>query len=123
MANWRARGGLNPTHCDCGAGLRGRERRCTPCRAEADRLSHVQRRYGLTPEEYNQLVVEADGRCQACGEEPPRSGSPSQRHLHVDHDHDTGMVRGLLCYGCNLALGLVQDDPAKLRGLIAYLEE
>ena len=44
------------------------------------------------------------------------------RHLHVDHDHETGKIRGLLCHACNIVLGLVKDDPDRLRLLANYLE-
>jgi len=44
------------------------------------------------------------------------------RPLVVDHDHSTGRVRKLLCNACNLAIGMVQEDPARLRALAAYLE-
>lgn len=54
--------------------------------------------------------------CEVCGR------PPGQRRLHFDHDHTTGLFRGWLCSGCNIALGHVQDDPAILRALVLYLE-
>ncbi len=56
------------------------------------------------------------GRCESCGRAP---GSP--RDLHTDHDHRTGSFRGVLCRDCNLALGLLQDDPEKIMALFRYL--
>jgi hypothetical protein len=50
------------------------------------------------------------------------SGSHSQRNLHIDHDHETGEVRGLLCYSCNVALGASREDPARLRALADFIE-
>jgi hypothetical protein len=41
---------------------------------------------------------------------------------HIDHDHDTGKVRGVLCHHCNVALGMARSDPRVLRGLISYIE-
>jgi hypothetical protein len=74
------------------------------------------RKYGLSAEEIIAwLAIEL---CQACGN-PPLEG----RILHIDHDHSTGLVRGMLCNGCNTALGLLQEDIARIRGLEAYLSE
>ena len=53
--------------------------------------------------------------CEVCGE-------PSNKTLHIDHDHATGAVRGVLCEGCNHALGNAKDNPALLRSLADYLE-
>ncbi|QOC59453.1 endonuclease VII [Microbacterium phage AnnaLie] len=52
--------------------------------------------------------------CAVCG--------ATHKRFHVDHDHATGQVRGLLCGPCNQTLGLMQDDPARLRAAAAYLE-
>ena len=52
------------------------------------------------------------GRCAACGQDEPK---------HVDHDHETGRVRGMLCFLCNQALGNVRDDVTRLQALIDYL--
>lgn len=88
----------------------------------AQRLRKVRHLYGLTPEEYLTLVVNAGGRCQACGQRPPKTGRVSQTSLHVDHDHETGEVRGLICYGCNLAIGYLQECPDRARSVANYLE-
>lgn len=56
------------------------------------------------------------GGCALC-HRPPRPG----KVLHVDHDHETGSVRGLLCFTCNNALGDFEDDPGRLRAAITYL--
>jgi hypothetical protein len=68
------------------------------------------RRYGLTAEDL--AAVDAQVACDVC-DEPAR---------HVDHDHATGRVRGVLCLGCNTALGLVRESPERLRALARYLE-
>ena len=49
-------------------------------------------------------------------------GCPSDERLAIDHDHDTGAVRGRLCGGCNSALGFLKDDPSRIAGLLRYLE-
>jgi len=76
-------------------------------------------KYGLTPEDYELLLEAQGGVCAICGTSDNRSGSVN---LDVDHDHDTGAVRGLLCHHDNAALGMVGDDVGRLRAMIAYLE-
>jgi Recombination endonuclease VII len=83
----------------------------------ADRKSHLKRKFGLTVDDYEQMLAAQGGGCAICGR-PPRGDIA----LHVDHDHDTGAVRGLLCFRCNNALGDFDSDPALLRAAIDYLE-
>lgn len=71
--------------------------------------------YGITPEEHDRMIAEANGRCQVCG------GSNGGASLDVDHCHATGKVRGLLCHNCNLALGNAGDSPERLLALAEYL--
>lgn len=75
-------------------------------------------RYGITAEDFDRILREQGGVCGACGGPPFGTG----RTFHIDHDHVTGKVRGLLCQNCNVALGGARDDPENLRKLIAYLE-
>jgi hypothetical protein len=72
--------------------------------------------YGLEPEDYRALFESQHGACAICGK-PETPGS----RLHVDHDHTTGAVRGLLCNHCNVLIGMAGEDPATLRKAIAYL--
>lgn len=67
------------------------------------------------------MVVAQDGRCAICREEETATARGRVRSLAVDHDHETGAVRGLLCSRCNTALGLFRDNPALLLEAIAYL--
>jgi len=81
-------------------------------------------RFGLTPEDYDRMVEAQAGLCAVC-ERPPDHGMTSKRQkpvLSVDHDHETGRVRDLLCHRCNLGLGHFLDDPELLRTAAAYLE-
>lgn len=74
-------------------------------------------------------VAEEPSSCAACGAAPedPRNGRFSNgtvrrgRALALDHDHVTGAFRGFLCHQCNAALGLLEDDPALIEGLLIYL--
>lgn len=74
------------------------------------------KRYRLTPEARDFMFASQGYACAVCG--APESGS---RH-HIDHDHDTGVIRSILCHGCNVALGMAKDDPDRLRALAAYIE-
>lgn len=71
------------------------------------------RSYGLTPEQFEAMLQAQAGLCLICR----RPMSPPA----IDHDHATGAVRGLLCRGCNSALGLFQDSPEMLHRAAAYL--
>jgi hypothetical protein len=71
---------------------------------------------GITVEEYDARLEAQDGLCAIC-----RQLNASVRRLAVDHNHETGEIRGLLCSHCNRALGLFKDDPALLKAAIDYL--
>lgn len=74
--------------------------------------------------EYEGMVEAQDGLCAICGRpETTRScASGEPRRLSVDHDHVTGQVRGLLCHGCNVAIGHFGDDVEVLLSAVRYLE-
>jgi len=80
--------------------------------------------YGISKDEYFQMLDNQEGVCAICkGEERTRDTSTNKvRALAVDHCHDTGNVRGLLCRACNLALGFFKDNPDLLNRAIQYLE-
>lgn len=75
--------------------------------------------YGITLEDYDQRLDRQGGGCAICGAEPW-----TQKHgrLHVDHDHKTSEVRGLLCFDCNVALGAFKDNQTRLLRAISYLK-
>jgi hypothetical protein len=77
--------------------------------------------YGISRSEADRLIAAQGGLCAACGY-PPRDGGHCAR-LHVDHCHETGRVRGMLCNRCNTALGLMFEDPKAIQGLLQYLED
>jgi hypothetical protein len=76
--------------------------------------------YGITRERYDTLVLEQGNRCKVCREQPRQVGKKAR--LHVDHDHETGAIRGLLCHNCNVSIGLLKDDVGRVRALLEYLE-
>lgn len=76
-------------------------------------------KYGLSLSQYACLLSAQNGTCKICGARP-EDCRPHGR-LNVDHDHDTGKVRGLLCNQCNVALGGFRDSPALLLNAVKYL--
>lgn len=96
----------------CKACSRARSRRFDPVKKRAYWLKRC---YNITIEAYAALLKEQDGGCAICGQEP------GQRALHVDHDHATGQVRGLLCYNCNVGLGQFKDHAGVLMAAVGYL--
>jgi hypothetical protein len=72
-------------------------------------------RYGINLDRYNELLLEQGGVCAVCHID-------KAERLHVDHDHNTGVVRGLLCGSCNRAIGLMKDDTDILNSAIEYLK-
>lgn len=93
-----------------------RKRRQRPEVKLRERAGHLKRKYGITLADYERMLDEQGGCCAIC-RRPPREGST----LHVDHEHATERVRGLLCFTCNNALGDFEDDPAALRAALSYL--
>jgi hypothetical protein len=73
------------------------------------------KRYNITADEYWQMFEEQNGVCKVCNEEP------GDKKLAVDHCHDTGEVRGLLCSRCNTALGLLREDKNIMKSLMEYI--
>ena len=79
--------------------------------------------YGITLADYDQMLVNQNGRCAICCEFETQQRAGKVVQLCVDHDHETGQVRGLLCQACNMALGLFKDLPNRLRVAAEYLEQ
>ncbi len=86
-------------------------RYCSPVH---QKRAGIIRRFKLEPEQYRYLLEQQAGRCRCCGD---WLTAP-----HVDHQHADGVIRGLLCKDCNLAAGLVLDDPQRALALAHYLE-
>jgi len=72
----------------------------------------LKRRYGIGADDFDRMVSEQGGRCAICGRPGPE---------HVDHDHATGAVRGILCFSCNGGLGQFKDDLDALSAAATYL--
>ncbi len=95
---------------------------CKPCHNTRGKLSkekvggsrtyHLKCRYGITAADADAMLAEQDGLCAICRVAPA---------VHVDHDHATGKVRGLLCFNCNGGLGQFKDGIDVLQSAVAYL--
>ena len=81
--------------------------------------SKLRRIYGLEIEDYHRMLEQQDHGCAICGTKDPGSRC---RNFHVDHCHETGKVRGLLCHKCNRALGLFDDNIQRLENAANYLK-
>jgi hypothetical protein len=112
-------------------GRLGRFAWCKPCasrynseraktfqRKEYKRWAFKEREYGISKEEYEELSRSQNGLCAVCQKPNIRD-----HFLCVDHDHETGFIRGLLCHRCNRSVGFAQDDPQTLRRLADYIEQ
>ena len=78
-----------------------------------------EKRYGVSTDKYIEMLEAQNYRCAICG----RHQEELDRRMSVDHDHDTGSIRELLCNSCNVGIGHLQDDPALIRKAIEYLEK
>ena len=83
------------------------------------RESDLQKKYGMSIDDYNLMLTEQDGCCAICGRHTLELG----KTLCVDHNHVTGEVRGLLCGNCNKGIGFLMEDASILSSAIEYLEE
>jgi hypothetical protein len=81
------------------------------------------RKYGLSLDDYDAMVTQQQGVCAACGQPETASNQFGVIPLSIDHDHETGKIRGLLCMRCNWALGFLGDNPERLRMLLQYMEK
>lgn len=78
------------------------------------------KKYGITETAYDAMFKAQGGLCAVCRSQPAVKSGHSR--LHIDHDHKTGAVRGLLCYPCNLAIGRFKDCPENMRRAADYVE-
>jgi RNase P subunit RPR2 len=82
-----------------------------------DKKSELKRKYGISLAQFEAMLASQRHRCAIC-----RTLLKGSRSAHVDHDHETGRVRGILCNNCNNGLGRFQDSPTALRRAARYLE-
>jgi hypothetical protein len=95
-----------------------RERNARPEIKRQQRDMYYRRTYGLSADDVDEMLDAQHGGCAICGTKPERVAS-----MHIDHDHEHGHLRGLLCVTCNQGLGQFRDDPALLLRAIVYLRQ
>lgn len=108
----------------------GRQWHCKECsssiakkyyktRRDVVRKSTLKNTFGITLEEYDEMLLKQNGVCAICG----GGQVTGKTNLAVDHCHHTGKVRGLLCNRCNTGIGNLQDDPVVVERALLYLRE
>jgi hypothetical protein len=93
-----------------------RAHNATPERKRALRSGYYRRTYGLTADEVDDMLAAQGGVCAICKERPE-----VEARMHVDHEHCTGTIRGVLCSRCNHAIGLLREDPVLFARAADYL--
>lgn len=81
------------------------------------RAQFLKQTYGISVQEWENLLAAQGNVCAIC-----KTKEPGKRGWHTDHNHETGVVRGILCSNCNTGLGLFQDNTSTLASAIVYLE-
>lgn len=112
-------------HVNCAGGIRPNCKVC--CNADCkDRLArdpllnrrhHLRRKFGIDHKRYEEILSGQGGGCAICGSTLSRNG----QRLAIDHDHETGVIRGVLCDKCNRGIGLLNDSPELLQRAREYL--
>ncbi|MFA4944450.1 MAG: endonuclease VII domain-containing protein [Lentisphaeria bacterium] len=107
-AKWRAANRTKATEAT---------RRWRIAHPDREKTQNLSRRYGITNEDYNEILAGQDNKCAVC-----KCSVDSGRKFSVDHSHLLGNVRGILCSNCNAMLGQAHDMPSVLRAAAEYLE-
>jgi hypothetical protein len=105
----------NSRHCVACTITHMNQWRKTPKGKSYFQTANREKRYGLSENDFNRMLVQQNHKCSICYN--------ALTHPHVDHDHITGKVRGVLCGKCNKGLGFFSDNVTLLRSAITYLEE
>ena len=90
-----------------------------PNRSEVLFKSYLKRKYDITPQKWYDMLKQQEGKCAICGELP----KINHRRFHVDHDHKTGKIRGLLCGPCNWLVGYSKESTRILSMAVVYLHQ
>ena len=99
----------------------GYYKHCRACHYDVYvRNNHYKTAYGISQDEYIQMVVKVGNKCPICGSH--HNPSKKQGRLCIDHCHKDGGIRGVICNDCNRALGSTKDNPEILRRLAEYIE-
>lgn len=88
---------------------------------EDKKSQRLKYRFGLTMEEYENMLLSQNNKCYLCDKD--FKGKGAYQNANIDHDHKTGKIRKLLCARCNQALGLLDEDENLLKKMVVYLRE
>lgn len=110
----------------------GRRARCRQCESRThkqyseknpgrSRIRNLKSKYNMTEEQYFAILATQDGKCGLC--ENTESGRKDSPWLHVDHNHITGVIRGLLCHNCNTAVGMIEKNGINLKSIEKWIEK
>ncbi len=102
---------------------RTKQREYNRLHPENNRKCNLKKKYGITKEYYNLIFQQQGGVCLVCGKSETVMFRGKIKYLAVDHNHQTGKIRGLLCQKCNQALGLLGENPVIIKSLLGYLKE
>jgi hypothetical protein len=107
--------------------------RCKECRnkhansthtLEKGRINSLGSKFNITIKQYEKMLLDQNGVCYICKQpETAKSNTGKIRTLAVDHNHETGELRMLLCHNCNLTLGIIETNISRLEDFLGYLEE
>lgn len=86
--------------------------------SEMNRAYSLRRFYKMTVEQFEQLLASQGNRCAIC-----ETTDPGPKNFHVDHDHKTDRIRGILCNNCNRGIGYLKDSAEVLQKAVEYLKE
>lgn len=78
----------------------------------------LKHKYGLSVADKNRMILEQSFKCASCAID-----FDLHKQIHVDHCHDTGAIRGILCSDCNISLGRMKENPERIRGLAVYADK
>ncbi len=98
-----------------------RSRVCKVCKGEGVRRRHLERKFGITEEQFVEMSKAQGDVCKICGK--PEGEENRRTRLTIDHCHSTGKIRGLLCHNCNTAIGLMKDNISNFENAILYIKE
>ena len=103
----------------CKTGTKFAQGTCIKCSSKDRKENGMFHKFGITLKQYNKILEKQNSGCKICGTKIPGG----QGRFHIDHDHSTGKIRGLLCHLCNTGLGQFKDDIEILAAAIRYLIE
>lgn len=95
---------------------------CKECRRKNALKTNI-KRYGISIEEFEDILSNQGGGCGICGQKESVSFDGKKTRLSVDHNHSSGGIRGVLCRKCNAAIGLLNDDAELVQRAADYIRD